>query len=288
MASSTGSAVNNLVGAVSTGTRAGALVAHASAIGHSGFSDDFSVEAESLPQGAPAGLVGAIDDLNVSVGGQQYGNVTAIADTQLRGPVAAFDSTDTGVGIAVGVPDAADTAPVLAGNPAIAQAFGAGSAIYTMGELGGGHGSESTLDTTTSSELGIKIDPATLGSGDLVLGLYGGSFFDNGSSAGGATGGSLDVVANGTILLDPSFTSGAGLMAEFTNHGIDLGNLAGLATGGTLDLSVTLGVTTDEANSGFYAGFILGGHAGSGSSPVAPPANSSAMDGLLAAMHNFQ
>jgi hypothetical protein len=46
----------------------------------------------------------------------------------------------------------------------------------------------------------------------------------------------------------------------FTNHAIDLGSLAASTyAAGTLSLQVQLEVTTDNGNSGFFGGLLLGG-----------------------------
>jgi hypothetical protein len=183
------------------------------------------------------------------------GTVSVTAET-LGTTALSFITPAQGLAYGTVAPDAASTTPVIATNPNIAGAIGAGSPFLAMGELGGGYtaGATGARTYTSSLELKVALNSADLAQ-DLLVGLYGGT-----SLGAGVTGVSLDIKANGVALQTNTFASGTAAASFFTDHSINLGSLSGSAfAGGALDLLVTMRVTATSAGSGFYGGLIVTG-----------------------------
>jgi len=123
----------------------------------------------------------------------------------------------------------------------------------------------------------VDINEANIGAaGNLTLGFYGGTVVGS-----GVTGVTVTLTDGGsTDLINQSFASTSAALNYFTDHGIvDLLPLA--ATNGVLSLDLTITLTTDQAGSGIYTGFIVG-KAGSGSlTDQRPVATGSVARGLI-------
>jgi hypothetical protein len=241
-------------GGLGTGS---AGTATAQATGNTG-----TVSAITSAQIAGQGTTGVlIDSVSAVAGSILAGNGTALdtgRDTALArfgAAIPGFDSVDQGVADITGAPTSANIASVLAANSTIATAFAVSPSYFGLGELGGrystaGKGSETTVSTT-----GLVVDLGQLAvKQDLLIGFYGGTLVGT-----GVTGVTLTITANGTTLLNQSFTSGAAAKTWFTNNAVDLGSLtASLYAGGVANLSISLAVTANAAGSGFYGAFVIG------------------------------
>jgi hypothetical protein len=174
----------------------------------------------------------------------QYGN-TALA----------FITSSQAVANADLAPGSGSTAVknVLSGNTAIAKAFTGATQYYAVGELGAGHATGGGDSETTTSQLNLVLDRASVpAGGHLVVGLFGGVTEGN-----HVTGVSLSVTENGATVSALSFTNDSAEQAKiaFSNMAFNLGALSG---SGTLALDFQLSVTSSGAGSGFYGGIIVG------------------------------
>jgi hypothetical protein len=157
-----------------------------------------------------------------------------------------------------------------AADSAIKAAFTPAESFYAVGELGIGHATGGTDTEDNYDRFNLTLSQAQIGAGqNLVLGLYGGEL-----TGAGVKQVVLTVDANGTTTTE-TYTAGQAV-AAFTDGVMQLGALAG---NGQYDLTVQLDVTTNQANSGFYGGFILG-------DSTNPPAGHTDVGGLARDMHD--
>jgi hypothetical protein len=123
-----------------------------------------------------------------------------------------------------------------------------------MGEMGGKYDINGTSPETISDQVDLTIDPAEIANpNELVLGLYGGS-----SLGSGISDLTFDVTANGSALVDETFTSTSAAINYFTNDALQLGAISQLGASGAISFDLSLSETTSSANSGFFANFLLG------------------------------
>jgi hypothetical protein len=105
---------------------------------------------------------------------------------------------------------------------------------------------------TSVADFKIALNSADLNR-DLVVGLYGGT------ALAGVTGVTLDINANG-VDVSKSFTDVGANIDYFNDNAIDLRSLQDAAyASGTVNLAITLKVTADAPNSGFFGHFIVTG-----------------------------
>jgi hypothetical protein len=157
--------------------------------------------------------------------------------------------------LVTGAPLAADTTPIIASDPTIAGAIGSDPSFLGLASLGGSHATGSTWSETMTSVADFKI---ALNSSDLtkdlVVGLYGGTALGT-----GVTGVSVDINANG-VDVSKTFTDAAAAANYFNDNAVDLGSLSGTAFAtGSVNLAITLKVTADAPNSGFFGHLIVTG-----------------------------
>ena len=231
--------------------------ATASATGAGGYAQVTSSAAVAA-QGTTGQLV---DSARASVSTSLEGNGT-IADSakdvsavQFGVATPASDTTDQGVAVITGAPTAANVATILAANSTIASAFAVTPSYFGIAEVGGAYTTAGITAETTTSTVSESVDLGQLAlRQDLLVGLYGGTLVGT-----GVTGVTLTIIANGSTVLNQSFTSGAAAKAYFTNNAVDLGSLAGtLYAGNVANISVSLSVTTSGAGSGFYGNLLIG------------------------------
>ncbi len=193
---------------------------------------------------AEAKATATVSTTAISQAALQYGN-TAIA----------FITSPQAVANADLAPAAGSTAVqnVLNANGAIAAAFSGATQYYAVGELGAGHATGGSDNETTTAQLNLTLDRASVpAGGNLVVGLFGGV-----SEGSNVTAVSLNVTENGIPVAALSFSNdtAAQAVAAFTNMAFNLGALAG---SGTLALDFQLSVTSTGAGSGFYGGIVVG------------------------------
>jgi hypothetical protein len=226
---------------------AGTAMATAAGNGQHGAVDAHA--STSLPSGAR--VFGAVADASGSV----VGSTVAVSEAVIGASAPAFITNKQAEAFAVGAPLAADTTPVVTGNPIIAGAIGNNPSILGLGLLGGSYSPGGTgVETMTSSaEFKIALNSTDLVK-DLIVGLYGGA-----NQGAGVTGGSLDIKVNGHDTLT-TFNDGQSVASYFGDKPVDLGQLSGATfASGTVDLLITLKVTADSAGAGFTGGFIVTG-----------------------------
>ena len=153
---------------------------------------------------------------------------------------------------ASGAPTATQTSAVLNSQAKIKAAFGSSPSFFSLGELGGGQSSANARAESSTTSVTTNVNLADLSpSGDLALGLYDGKLVGS-----GVTSVSLEVTANGAVLLNDANMSAATALATFSDDGFS--DLETLGTAGTASLEISLTVQSDSVGSGFYGDFILG------------------------------
>jgi hypothetical protein len=231
-----------------TAALAGAATANVSATGAGG---EIGTNASSLVGGSTgleteAGATGV-----ASVNGSAKG----YAQTGFDGALAAFQASGATVEYGMAAPDSAAVTAVLAANPNIASAFGSSPDVYALGEVGSAHATAGTDAETSTSTVTFDLNTANLASNEeLAIGFYDGDSV----APAGVTNVLLNVTENGQSLIDESYASDAAARTYFADNA--LGDLLLLSPGGgAVDFSVSLTVSADEAKSGFYGDFIVGG-----------------------------
>ena len=196
-----------------------------------------------------------IQSVSATASGTVSGTSVALTSASILGAMPAFSSTSQAVAYESGAPSTASTNAVLAANGAIKTAFGASPAFFAVGELGGGYSVSGTGPQVVNSTITEAIDLTKLKArGNLVIGFY-----DGDAVGTGVTKVTVTVLADGATVYQNTFTSGAAAEAFFTDDAVSLGSLAsGSLSGNALSLKVTMQVTTDAANAGFYGDVILG------------------------------
>jgi len=143
-------------------------------------------------------------------------------------------------------------------NSAIATSFGADATIVSLGEVGGGHATSGTGIETSDATQDIHVGLAnTVKPGGLVLGLCGGQTVGSGVTDVGLSV-YLRTPDYGALVLTLNFAgpdAAAEAQAAFTDQTYNLGDWLGTVPA---EFTMTLSVTTDQANSGFYGNFIVG------------------------------
>ena len=188
----------------------------------------------------------AIADATVS------GASTAKTQAGIGATSAAFSTGAQAIAQIMGVPTAADVTSVLSANSNISAAFAAKTNpdYFAIGELGGAYSTNDTDPETETSSIHMGVDLTKITPKDLILGLY------NGTATGaGFTSMTFDVKANGTDILNKTFTSVSAATTYFTNDALDLGALSGY--GSTLTLDISLSITEAQAG-GFDFGLLVG------------------------------
>jgi hypothetical protein len=150
------------------------------------------------------------------------------------------------------LPGAIQVAPALTAAPNTTAVF-AGGAILAAGEIGGGHSGPGTGPQTLSASATISLNRLLLPSTpDLFLS------FTKALSGNPTSGIDLTVLANGSTLVNQSFTNATAAASWLTDHPLDLGSLGSgtLAASPTLFLQVGLSLTS--TGGGLYAGFVVG------------------------------
>jgi hypothetical protein len=146
--------------------------------------------------------------------------------------------------------------------------------FQTGAGLGGGYSASGVTTQTSTSQFTETVDLTQLAAlHDLVVG------FSHGDVLGtGVTGVTLNLYADGTDVVDETFSSAAAAQAYFTDDAVDLGSLAtGPLAGSTLTLNAVLTVTSTSAGSGSYGDLIIG-------DPPAAAKQATATQAFVAAM----
>ncbi len=229
-----------------TGATAGHAAAKTTAVGTSGY---FSAYATTAP------LYGLIESAAASAYGTVDGTGKAKAKAIVGGAAMPFGTAGSAVALETAAPVAASTNAVLAANPTIAASFGASPTFFSVGELGGAYDAGGTTSDTTTSSLSLVVDTSRLASlGDLLVGFYHPTAIGS-----GFTSLTFTLSADGSTLIDKTFTTLAAAESYFNDAAVNLGALgSGALSGSLLSLTATLSLTTDAAGSGFYFQMITG------------------------------
>jgi hypothetical protein len=187
-------------------------------------------------------------------------SATAVAGVVQDGDAISFINDLTSVSVGESGPGTNSSAVtgLFSQNNAIATSFGADATIVSLGEVGGGHATSGTDTEISVATQDIHVSLAkSVAPGDLVLGLA-----DGQTVGSGVTDVNLSVhvktPAFGATVLTLNFAgpdAAAEAQAAFTDQTYDLGNWLGTVTA---DFTMTLSVTTDQANAGFFGNFIVG------------------------------
>jgi hypothetical protein len=223
-------------------------VATVSATGASG---DLSPSALSRASGSTA--------LETEVGASGFasvnGSANGYAETGFDGAPPGFQDSGATVEYGMAAPDAAAVSAVFSANSNIASMFGSSPDVYALGEIGGAHATAGTDAETPTSTVTFDLNNANLASNEEVaIGLYDGDSV----AAAGVTNILLDVTENSHSLVDKSFASAGDAQSYFMDNAFS-DQLLLSPGGGAADFSVSLTVSADAANSGFYGDFIIGG-----------------------------
>jgi hypothetical protein len=227
---------------------AGSALATAIGVGSSGTAQAES--STSLPESAHVNSISAQTNADV------IGSTTITSESLLQAKIPGFITSGQALAIGVGSPDSASTNTILAANTTISASFGGSPSILAVEEVGGGYSVKGKGSETTLSEVTFNANLNTSDkTQDLKLGFFSGS-----EVGSGITGVKLAIYANGIEVIAQSFGSGAAASSYFNDKVADIGSLAsGNFSGGFLNLEVSLQVTADKANSGFYGGLIVSG-----------------------------
>jgi hypothetical protein len=203
----------------------------------------------------------------------QFGEATPTADT-----------TDQGVAYITGAPLLASVTTILNANSNIKAAFAVSPSYFGIAELGGAFDTGGSIAVTTNTSVSESVDLSQLAvRQDLLVGLYGGTLVGT-----GVTGVTLTISANGSTLVNQSFTSGAAALAYFTNDAIDLGSLNGtLFANNVANITVSLSVTTLGSGSGFYGNVLIGDPPAAATPKPAAATAPIAVKSLLASAKDF-
>jgi hypothetical protein len=180
---------------------------------------------------------------------------TAAAQSAFLGGLPTFQSSDAAVAYGVATPGSSAVNAIFAANPLVQAAFGSSPDIYAIGEIGGQHASAGTDSETSSANVTVSVNPANLKQDEeLTLGFTSGDLL----GAAGVTGVSLIVSGGGTQLIDQNFATAAAAQSFFDDN-VARGLLLLSPGGAATTLNIGLNVHTDQAGSGLYGDFIVGG-----------------------------
>jgi hypothetical protein len=239
--------------ATDSGTDTGNLTGHPQA----GY---LSAEATSGPGYSASHLV-ISGDAVAQVGVYQT-NGQAQAEVTQGNEGAGFTTSLSSVTAAVLAPavNAAPVAQDFVANPVIAAAFGADPTLFAVGEIGGAPQASSSAWESSNGTFTVQINPSQLpSSGELVLGLFGGQSFGSNVNAVYFSASTGPNGQGSTFTLNYAGPdAGAQAAASFTDNAIDLAPLFNSAEVTEYGLDITLIVSTDGLNSGFFGGFVLG------------------------------
>ena len=253
--------VADAVGGQGQGTSAaGTALAMSSAQGASG-------SARSLASTTDTGKV-AITSASASAtatvtGAGSSGAVAATAGVGFGDIAQAVPTGQQAVAIIDAMPSAAIVSSALATNGAVAFEFGNGATAFALGQLAASANGTAVTQTETATITMQATTALIAASGQVVLGLYGGA------PTGGFTSMTFSVTANGTPLINETFTSAAAADAFFDDNVLDLGSDTTGPLAGSPTLTVSLSVTEDTAGGGYSLGIAGEGVSVAGSS-IAP------------------
>ena len=134
---------------------------------------------------------------------------TSAAQTQagIGATSAAFTTGAQSIAKVMGVPTPANVTSVLSANSNISAAFTSKVTpdYFAIGELGGAYSTNDTEPETETASIHMGVDLTKITPKDLILGLYSGT-----ETGSGFTSMTFDVKANGTDILNKTFTSSVG------------------------------------------------------------------------------
>ena len=253
--------VADAIGGQGQGTSAaGTALAMSSAQGASGTvrslastSDTGKVAITSASASATATVTGA----------GSSGAVAATAGVGFGDVGEAVPTGQQAVAIVDAMPSTGIVSSALATNDAVAFEFGNGASTFALGQLAASANGIAVTQTETATVSMQATTALIAASGQVVLGLYGGA------PTGGFTSLTFEVTANGTPLINETFTSVAAADAFFDDNVLDLGSDTTGPLAGSPTLTFSLSVTEDTAGGGYSLGVAGGGVSVAGSS-IAP------------------